>query len=586
MSSATRDSISIGGIYVILAGLWIYLSDAFLGVLIPSAQGLIFWQTIKGLAFISITGMLIGGGVYYQLRKRELVQRALKVTEDHLTALLESAGDFGLFRMAIDAGSDQMPRVLIANPGVATLLAIPTPYAFEDWSTNVLPEDRDAFDKVLSSVSGIGESVQQIFRIRGGEGDDVRWIEAVGMTVQDSASSTIFLNGLLVDITERVQLEQQLAQSQRLEAVGQLAGGIAHDFNNLLTVILGQSQLLANDLKEDSPLSRGLSEVTAAAERAADLTRQLLTFSRRQIVEPRVLQLNDRVKNLETMIRRLIGENIHCSTVLAPDLQLVRIDPPQLDQVILNLCVNARDAMPDGGDLVIRTENAFLDEAFARSRPGVTPGDYVLLSVRDSGVGMDKSVQAHVFEPFFTTKSREKGTGLGLSTVYGIVKKAKGNVWVESAPGEGAEFQVYLPRALEDRSSETRRVSVAAPAGKERVLVVEDDAGVREVICQLLRDLGYRVSIFSEPERVLDLDDEELADIDLLLTDVILPEVTGKELARRLRNRRPDLPVLFASGYADDVLAKHGALEERPAFLQKPFSKERLAQKVREVLNA
>ena len=571
---------------MILAGLWIYLSDAFLEIAIPTAHRLIFWQTVKGLGFITITGVLIGFVMYYQLRKRESVQQALKRTEDYLRAMMESARGFGFFRLACDPVDPGRAKVLIASPGVADLLAIQDPYSLLDWSANVVPEDREAFGATLGCVSFEGESYQQIFRVRRPTDGTVRWIEGVGTSAGNSNQDTAYVNGLLVDITDRVLLEQQLAQSQRLEAVGQLAGGIAHDFNNLLTVILGQTQLLASGLEDSSPLSRGLAEVTAAGERAADLTKQLLTFSRRQIIEPKILQLNDRVSGLETMIRRLIGEDIRFSTSLAPDLHLVRIDPPQLDQVIVNLCVNARDAMPQGGELAIRTENVVLDAAFARSRPGVTPGQYVLLSVKDTGVGMDKAVQARVFEPFFTTKSREKGTGLGLSTVYGIVKKARGNVWVESAPGKGAEFQVYLPSVLDAPKQRADTTQSAAPTGRERILVVEDDASVREVICGLLRELGYQVTVYAEPQPVLELEDDELLAVDLLLTDVILPSVTGKELAERLKRRRPGLRVLFASGYADEALAQHGVLDDSDAFLQKPFTRQRLARKVHQALEA
>ncbi|MFZ0428484.1 MAG: ATP-binding protein [Acidobacteriota bacterium] len=585
MSPAARDSFAVGGVYVILAGLWIYLSDAFLGGLAPSVQSLAFWQTVKGLGFITATGLLLVLVTYRQLRKRESVQEALRVTENYLTAMLESARGFGLFRLEVAPREEDTPKVLLASPAVSELLAISDPYDFSRWSSNVLGEEQDAFQDQLVRAVRDGQSHQQIFRVRTPADERVRWIEGFGMPANDSRQGAIYLNGLLVDITDRVLLEQQLAQAQRLEAVGQLAGGIAHDFNNLLTVILGQTQLLAAGLAEDHPLSRGLSEVESAAERAADLTRQLLTFSRRQMVEPRVLQLNERVTDLERIIQRLIGEDIEFSVSLAADLRLVRIDPSQLDQVIMNLCVNARDAMPGGGRLVIETMNTELDEAFARSRPGVTPGHYVLLSVRDTGVGMDKAVQARVFEPFFTTKGRDRGTGLGLSTVYGIVKKAGGNVWVESAPGKGAEFQVYLPQVEGTGKWKDTEHSSASPAGDEQVLVVEDDPAVRQVICELLRELGYVVNSASTPDQVLAMSDEELARVELLLTDVILPTMTGKELAQRLRRRRPELRILFASGYTDSVIAQHGILDDHAVFLQKPFTKDRLARKVREALH-
>ncbi len=390
------------------------------------------------------------------------------------------------------------------------------------------------------------------------------------------------------DLREHRNLQAQLLQAQKLEAVGRLAGGVAHDFNNLLTIIGGYTDMLLDQQTGDdgSPDRVALTEIRSASDRAADLTRQLLTFSRKQIIEPKTLHLNEVIGGMDRMLRRLIGEDIEFSTILRPNLSAVRADPAQLEQVFLNLCVNARDAMPEGGKLTIETDEVSLDAAYADRKPGVKPGHYVMLAVSDTGVGMDQETQSRIFEPFFTTKGRDKGTGLGLSTVYGIIKRAGGNVWVYSEPNRGTTFKIYLPRIGSDSNEPPG--DPAAPTeqhGEETILVVEDDDHVRGLVVTELRTLGYTVLSASSPDDALALTQSQKTPIDLLLTDVVLPVISGKVLAEQLCAERPEMGVLFMSGYTDSAIAQHGMLEEGVYFLQKPFSKQGLASKVREILS-
>jgi len=385
------------------------------------------------------------------------------------------------------------------------------------------------------------------------------------------------------DVTRQDQIEEHLRQVQKIEAVGRLAGGVAHDFNNLLTIICGYGQLLRDRV---APNDRSaVEEILKASDRAAALTRQLLAFSRRQLLTPQVLDLNSVIVNIENMLRRLIREDIELTTVPHPGLWHVKADPGQIEQVIMNLVVNARDAMPDGGKITIETTNTELDKAYASSHFPATPGSYVSLAITDTGCGMDKEIQAHIFEPFFTTKVIGKGTGLGLATVYGIVKQSAGYIWVYSEPGQGSTFKIYLPR-VEQAATET----APAPApelkcGSETVLLVEDEEAVRSLVCAVLRSKGYNVLEATEPFQALSLLDQTSQTIHLLLTDVVMPQMSGRELAGRLTALRPDAKVLYMSGYADDAIIRHGILEAGTPFLQKPFTPSALVQKVREVLD-
>jgi signal transduction histidine kinase/CheY-like chemotaxis protein len=380
--------------------------------------------------------------------------------------------------------------------------------------------------------------------------------------------------------------QDQLVQSQKMEAIGRLAGGIAHDFNNLLTVIAGQTYMLRNQTAA-GPVREGVERIEGTAERAAELIRQLLAFSRKQVLQPGILRLNAIVESMTPMLTRVIGEDIELSTRLEPKLLHVKADPTQVEQVIMNLVVNARDAMPRGGHLSLETANVTVEPAYAVQHPDVAPGGYVMLAVTDNGTGMDAETRRRLFEPFYTTKEPGKGTGLGLSTVYGIVKQSGGHIWVESEPGHGATFRIYLP-VVDDAASvfPVARACDDAPRGTETVLLVEDESDVRALVRQVLQERGYRVVEATGPREALRIVSNVAMPIDLLLTDVVMPQMTGRALADLVTADQPTLPVLFMSGYADSALVEHGVLQTGRAYLQKPFTPIQLARVVRRVLDA
>jgi PAS domain S-box-containing protein len=393
---------------------------------------------------------------------------------------------------------------------------------------------------------------------------------------------------MALDITDRKQLEEQLRQAQKMEAVGRLAGGIAHDFNNLLMVIQGYADLLTERLADGDPLRRNAEQIQTASQRATSLTRQLLAFSRKQMLAPKVLNVQSVVAEMEKILRRLIGEDIQLETSSAPDLGLIKADRSQIEQVILNLAVNARDAMPEGGRLTIETANVELDKAAAHPPAVLSPGKYVMLAVTDNGCGMDAETQAHIFEPFFTTKEKGKGTGLGLATVYGIVKQSGGYVWVYSEPGRGTSFKVYLPRIEEEPAARGRDGTTdarALPRGSETVLLVEDEKGVRELAREYLELVGYTVIEAEDGHTALELAAMHVGPIQLLMTDVVMPGISGRELAGRVKAIRPDIKILFMSGYTDQAVVHHGILDTDAALLQKPFTMAALAAKLREILS-
>jgi nitrogen-specific signal transduction histidine kinase/ActR/RegA family two-component response regulator len=379
--------------------------------------------------------------------------------------------------------------------------------------------------------------------------------------------------------------EARLRQAQKMEAVGQLAGGVAHDFNNLLTAILGYSLLALDHVPPDSRARRDIEEIQNAGERAADLTRQLLAFSRRQVLTPRPLDLNAVVQNMEGLLRRLIHEDVELVTVCAPNLEIVRADQGQVEQILMNLAVNARDAMPRGGTLTIETKNRELDERYAREHVTLRAGSYVLLEVRDTGEGMNEETKSRMFEPFFTTKEQGKGTGLGLSTVYGIVQQSGGHIEVQSEVGRGTTFQIYLPAVAELAEPVSKRRTGAPVAhGTETILLVEDEALVRNLAREILTALGYRVLTATDGFEALRVQAQEQLPIHLLITDVLMPHMNGPQLAKRLQQVLPDIGILFLSGYTADAAVRQG-LRAETAFLQKPFSPDALARKTRDVLD-
>jgi len=396
--------------------------------------------------------------------------------------------------------------------------------------------------------------------------------------------------GVALDITDRKQLADQLRQSQKLQAVGELAGGVAHDFNNLLMVVKGHAEMLLDRLPgvpadRQNPARQNVEQIQQAAERAAALTRQLLAFSRMQVLQPRVLDLNEVVAGMIQMVSRVIGANIELAFLPGANLGRVKADPSQIEQVALNLVVNARDAMPDGGRLTIETSNVHLDRDFATQHAVVDPGPYVMLTVTDTGVGMDAATQARIFEPFFTTKEQGRGTGLGLATVYGVVKQSGGYIWVYSEVGHGTTFKVYLPmvQAPAEKTVPEKAVSGHEP-GTETILFVEDEQSVRELVCEYLSARGYHVLEASDGLQALEMAAAHAGKIQLLITDVVMPKLSGRELAARLAATRPDLKVLYISGYTDDSVFRHGVLQGGMAFLQKPFNLKALAAKIREIL--
>ena len=390
---------------------------------------------------------------------------------------------------------------------------------------------------------------------------------------------------LVHDVTAPKLLEQQLRQAQKMEAVGRLAGGVAHDFNNMLTVITSYSDLLFEDLEEGDPKRDDLTQIIKAATGAAALTRQLLAFSRQQVIQPRVLDVNAVVESTRKLLTRLIGEDVALVATLAPDLGLVMNDPGQVEQVIMNLVVNARDAMPEGGRLTIETANVDVGVEFVRDHPLAQPGRYVMIAVTDTGTGMDADTQAHVFEPFFTTKEAGKGTGLGLATVYGIVKQSGGFIWLYSEVGRGSAFKVYLPRIEAAAEPVDAAAAAPLPRGTETVLVVEDAAAVRTVVRQMLERSGYAVLDAADGALALEIAARHHGPIHLVVTDVVMPAMGGRQLSEQLARLRPETKVLYTSGYTDDAIVRHGVLEAGVPFLQKPFTPEALVRKVREVLD-
>ena len=424
---------------------------------------------------------------------------------------------------------------------------------------------------------------QHEIALRSREGSAVHvLVSATGIFSERGQLATI--RGQLYDLTAHKQLEEQLSQSQKMEAVGRLAGGIAHDFNNLLMVIGGQTGRLLDQLPEAHALRRNAEAIASAADRAAGLTQQLLAFSRRQVLSPQVLSLNTVVRSIYGMLERVIGEDITCVLSLSVGIESVKADPGRIEQALLNLAVNARDAMPDGGTLAISTSVVELDEVYSRQHIGSRPGRYVMLAVSDTGCGMDPETRTRVFEPFFTTKEVGKGTGLGLSMVYGIVKQSGGYIWVYSELGLGTTFKIYLPATEAPPETLQPRPAPSVPTGTETILLVEDEDGVRELLEEILSAQGYRVLAASRGVEALQISELLDDEIQVLVTDVVMPHMSGHELAMRLRARRPALRVLYLSGYTDDAIAHHGIVEVDASFLQKPFTRAALATKVREVL--
>ena len=404
--------------------------------------------------------------------------------------------------------------------------------------------------------------------------------------VRDAAGRIVDYVAVKRDLSNEMRLEQQLFQAQKMEAVGRLAGGVAHDFNNLLGIITGYGEIVHKRMPKEDPLKAKMEQILKAADRAAGLTRQLLAFSRKQVLQPKILNLNTVVSEMEKMLRRLIGEDVAFSTRLAPGLGSVRADQGQIEQVLMNLAVNARDAMPDGGQIIVETCNADLDASNASARQPMPGGRYVMLAMTDTGSGIDTATQTQIFEPFFTTKGVGKGTGLGLSTVHGIVKQSEGSIWVESKVGVGTTFKVFLPRIDEEASAPHLVSRGPLPRGHETVLLVEDEESLRHLLNETLETHGYSVLVAQDAADAARIAEEHSGPIELMVTDVIMPGMTGPRIVDLIAPTRPEMKVQFISGYSDEAVARHGLAGPGRAFISKPFSPETLLRQVRELLDA
>jgi PAS domain S-box-containing protein len=514
------------------------------------------------------------------ITERKEAEESLRLSESGFRSMIEDA-PYGIYRADIDG------RLLRANPALQKILG----YKKLDELLNVSlpkdifrnPSDFGGLKELLESASEF-KDVEVELKRRDGAPITVR---CSGRKVKEEHQGKPCFDVFAEDVTERRILERQLRMAGKMEAVGRLSGGIAHDFNNLLGVIIGYSQVLKRKLDSASDLFEPVIEIEKAGHRATALTRQLLAFSRQQILTPSILNVNDLVLDMAKMLPRLLGEDIAISTSLHPELEVVKADQGQIEQVIMNLAVNARDAMPEGGTLRIETANVEFDQAYAWQHAGAKPGHYVMLAVVDSGTGIDPDTLTHIFEPFFTTKEVGKGTGLGLATVYGVVKQSGGYIWVDSQPGKGASFQIFLPRVDKPAAEVTAMTPfVETMGGSETILLVEDSEPLRKLTKSFLESHGFRVLVAQDGEEALQLEGRHSGRIHLLLTDVVMPGMNGRALAERVLPRQSGMRVLYISGYTDSFVARHGVLEQGMVLLHKPFTEEVLIRKVREVLDA
>jgi len=523
------------------------------------------------------------------ISERKRTEAALRESERKLAGILSNLRDVVWSRSWPDLS------VLFISDSAELVFGRPAQDFYANptlWQEVVHPEDAHTGEAAFKDLQKLGFA-ECTFRIVRPDGSIAR-IQKRSWTVPDEGGRPIRVDGIVTDVTERMRaeeehekLEGQLLASQKMEAIGSLAGGVAHDFNNLLSVILSYAAFAMEGVQEDGPVWNDLLEIKVAGERAAELTQQLLAFSRKQVLQPVPLSLNTIATGVEKMLRRILGEDIDLVLTLAPDLGLTLADPSQLEQVLMNLVVNARDAMPEGGKLTIETSNVEVDEEYAALHLAVKPGPYVQLVATDTGHGMDEQTRARIFEPFFTTKEKGKGTGLGLSTVYGIVNQSGGDLWVYSELGQGTTFKIYLPRELSVTEPAVAR-ALAVPSsvvGIETILVVEDEEALRRIALRTLEAAGYSVLTAASGEEALLVSAGHAGDIHLLLTDVVLPQMNGRALAQALSKVRPALEVLYMSGYTDDTIVRHGVLDAGTHFLAKPFTATGMARKVRAVLD-
>jgi two-component system cell cycle sensor histidine kinase/response regulator CckA len=535
-----------------------------------------FWDELNiHIAMRALVGMVLLFSVYviYQQWQIYLFRGRLVAQEELFSLIAENAADM----IAVVTADGKR---LYNSPSYQKLLG----YSLEELEKTsayeqIHPDDMAAVTAAAQEArtTGVGRRLEYRVRHKSGEW---RVLESTASAVRNAAGAVEKLVIVNRDITERRELEQQLVLSQRLEAVGKLSGGIAHDFNNLLGVIIGYSEALQQSIDAENPLREAIDEIQKAGQRAATLTQQLLAFSRKQVLEPKILDLNSIVEDMRKMLRRLIGEDIELNFSMPADLGRVKADRGQLEQVILNLAVNARDAMPHGGELKIETANAQLDEKDVLRYRYVIPGSYIVLKVSDTGTGMDAKTKSHIFEPFFTTKEKGKGTGLGLATVYGIVKQSGGYIWLESEPGMGTTFRIFLARAEGVEEEAAPAEPVKKGDGPRTILLVEDEPSLRKLTHRTLKDMGYTVLEATDATHAIDVARNTDAPIDLLLTDVIMPGMSGGDLAKKLSPENPNMHVLFMSGYTDGAIEIRGSLPPGMTVLRKPFTRDVLLRTV------
>ncbi|MBI5013902.1 MAG: PAS domain S-box protein [Deltaproteobacteria bacterium] len=555
------------------------------------ADGSDFWGYLSGRRLENEDGTLRAlVGIIADITERKQAEEALRQRQEQLEKIVAtSPGVVCSFRLGAD-GSVTMP---FAGQGIETFYGVSPEQLAQDASIIFRRVHRDDVRRVQDTIAESARALgpwRAEFRVHSPSGSEL-WLEGHSIPRREPDGSVLW-HGIVLDVTDRKRAEKehealqaQLAQAQKMEAVGRLAGGVAHDFNNMLAVILGRAELVLRRVDPEDPLCRDLEEILQAAERSSVLTRQLLAFARRQTVSPRVLDVNEAVGAMLQMLRRLIGEEVDLAWVPGPGVWSVRIDPSQLDQLLANLVVNARDAISGTGRVTLETRNVTLTEAVAARGEVLLSGEYVLLTVSDDGCGMDEETLAHLFEPFFTTKGPGQGTGLGLATVYGIVRQNGGLIDAQGQPGRGSTFRVYLPRAVEEGTEKAvSAVKGALPGGDETLLLVEDEEAILTLGREMLQRLGYRVLTAGSPSEALRVAEAHAGEIHLLITDVVMPEMDGHALSERLADARPGLPCLFLSGYPADVIAPRGVLDEGVRLLEKPFTLRQLAEKVREML--
>lgn len=574
-----RPAIQIALLYGAMGALWILLSDLLLNLVVANPLTLTRLQTLKGWGFVTITAALLYFLVRHQLRGHEESKRALHDTESRFRELVENA-TYGIFRCTEDG------VFLAANTAFVELLGCKT------------KEDLKRHGRLRDIFEEAAEAEQLASEIRAGgrvERAETHWrkkdgtmiiVQLRGRGVPDPKTQGIVFEGIVEDVTERRALEKRNQLLQKFEAIGKLAGGVAHDFNNVLGAVIGYTELALQRAPQDSEICRYLETIEDQGQRGAGLTRQLLAFARRQILEPRNVDVNQIVEETLALLKNAIGAHIDVRLVLAPELSVARVDPTQLEQVLMNLCLNARDAMPQGGQLLVETRNVDLDEEYCRRYSYAQPGRYVLLLVSDTGTGMDKATIAHIFEPFFTTKEPGKGTGLGLATVYGIVKQHGGLIHAYSEPGHGSIFRVYLPVGSGKAELQQKASEDEAPGGAETILLAEDHDAGREMAKEALERLGYTVLVAATGEEAVREFRAHSDRIAMVILDIVMPKLTGPEAYGQMCTIKPDVPVLFATGYSTESELLKAITDREHPLVQKPYTIRLLARKVREVIDA